>query len=244
MATLMYANDWNEVLPTWASSSKSPINYSAATPYGSWLFALPKYVGINNFDASRVPGTNRTARYYAPLRCPLDVEEFAIAATSTRGYEATRYAWPTGYSLSLLSSLPPPWYGDVAKDRTLRPRWALKNWVKTSFYAAGSFVLFAENAACYSAGVGRYGGDGTDGSCYAEYFDTVGGETHWVTFRHGPQKPPTGLAQQSYGKMNAGFLDGHVKALSYREFRAVDLSETNARKIRSDGLDGLYTKTP
>jgi prepilin-type N-terminal cleavage/methylation domain-containing protein/prepilin-type processing-associated H-X9-DG protein len=239
LASLMYANDYKDVLPAWAG------NANANATNASWLFVLPKYVGINDFKNSAVTG--RTARYYAPYRCPLDAEEFAVtaASTNTNGYQGIRYLWPTGYVMSYYSSVPPSHYVDN-KDRTgpLYVNWALKNWVKTSFYVAGSFVLFAEDAACDSAGVGAYG-TGLSGSCNPYSFDSAATQYNWVTFRHGSKKPATGLEQQSIGRMNAGFLDGHVKSLSYKEFRAVNLSYANAMKIRPDGaISGLYNANP
>jgi len=201
LAAQLYANDNGGVMPGYDST-----NITDAT--NSWWLTLAKYVAPPDFNPDD-PKHNRVAIY----NCPgCDANLLQAASLGLPDYRSC----PVTYAIS--------WCASDAAPASVNAHGGAYQYTKSTQWFAANFVLFAD-AFPYTLVLpdGNYGGGDVFWYPNQLGFDSV------VAFYHGSGNWIY-AAGNSPMRTNAGFLDGHVDALSAEDFCRSYLSPENVAR--------------
>ncbi len=226
LATRLYANDNRDLLPTWEdfAGNVDPNAYGTLAlqqkqQQETWPGQLAKYLNVNYLYGDPVLKTVRI--YQCPAAMNLIESSIPGSALDARTQLSKR---PITYAISQFASEPVP------------PAWRKWAYTKMSRFVGSEFILFADNLAM------RSDGDITKGNMYPYYFAWYT-SMYEVAFRHGSpsrdqaffQSGGTVALTRPTGTANAAFLDGHVQALSWKDFARFNSSITNGPR---SGISG------
>jgi prepilin-type N-terminal cleavage/methylation domain-containing protein/prepilin-type processing-associated H-X9-DG protein len=221
MASQMYSAENRDVMPGYDMTSWGGPN--------SWWQTIAKYAAPSDFNPN--PDVTQPSSTYTncvPIyNCPSANKDIWLGTDpdSVAGEYYWFKRWPVTYQVSYYSSNAQAYVPPVTNHGIGGPHWNYWQYTKPNNWVASSFILFADSLPNSLRMPQGY-------KAYSPYLGQANNYTNFaksVAFYHGPGGYIY-AASSSPMRTNAGFLDGHVEALTAEEFINYHLSPDNARR--------------